>query len=151
MGFFDRLIGKEKNATQGPKLLEDIPKAEKWLIEAMASSGYRLDGTIDSFRELDRFFDEQHRPGGILSGKVGNKLFAIGCYVGQVLIVQMGGTWQTDDSDPQGEINIAVRLGDGSVVWPVQRAMKRFENGAEDSFYAYGMVLKERNSSLFRG
>ena len=138
MGLLDKLFGKKPVA---PTLMEDIPKAEKWLVEAMASSGYELDGTIGSFKELDRFFEEQHRPGGLLDGKVGNKLFAIGCYMGQVLIARLGGTWETDDSDPMGEINIAVHLSDGSTIWPVQRAMKRFQNGAEDSLYAYGAVL----------
>ena len=143
MGFLNKLLGKRPNP---PTLMEDIPKAEQWLVEAMASSGYTLDGTIGSFRELDRFFEEQQRPGGLLDGKVGNKLFAIGCYMGQVLIAQLGGTWETDDSDPMGEINIAVHLSDGSTVWPVQRAMKRFENGAEDGLYAYGIVLSRRDS-----
>ncbi len=128
-----------------PTLMEDIPKAERWLVEAMASSGYMLDGTIGSFRELDRFFDEQKRPGGLLDGRVGNKLFAIGCYVGQTLIARLGGEWLTDDADPMGEINIAVRLPDAGTVWPVRRAMKRFENGAEDSLYAYGAALSERD------
>ena len=138
MGLLDKLFGKKSAA---PTLMEDIPKAEKWLVEAMASSGYELDGTIGSFKELDRFFEEQRRPGGLLDGKVGNKLFAVGCYMGQVLIASLGGTWETDDSDPMGEINIAVHLSDGSTVWPVQRAMKRFQNGAEDSLYVYGAVL----------
>ena len=141
MGLLGNLFEKKQTA---PTLAGDIPKAEKWLVEAMASSGYTLDGTISSFRELDRFFEEQQRPGGLLDGTVGNKLFAIGCYMGQVLIAQLGGTWQTDDSDPMGEINIAVHLADGSTVWPVQRAMKRFENGPEDSIYAYGAVLSQR-------
>ena len=140
MGLFGKLFGKPPVA---PTLMEDIPKAERWIIVAMASSGYHLDGSIDSFRELDRFFEEQHRPGGLLDGMVGNKLFAIGCYVGQVLIAQLGGTWETNDTDPMGEINIAVHLADGSTIWPVQRAMKRFENGSEDSLYAYGAVLSQ--------
>lgn len=142
MGILDKLFGKQPAA---PTLMEDIPKAERWLVEAMASSGYTLDGTIGSFRELDRFFEEQKRPGGLLDGKVGNKLFAIGCYMGQVLIAQLGGRWETDDSDPMGEMNIAVRLSDGSTVWPVQRAMKRFQNGGEDGLYVYGAVLSKRD------
>lgn len=122
-----------------PTLLEDIPKAEGWLTENMRASGYSLDGTIESFRELDRFFDEQSRPGGLLAdGKPGSKLFAVGCYMGQVFVRQLGGVWKTDDADPQGEVNIAVRLPDGSLLFPVQRAMKRLRNGGEDSLYVYG-------------
>ena len=122
--------------------MEDIPKAAKWFEEAMASSGYVLDGTLESFQELDRFIDEQKRPGGLLDGKAGSKLFGMGAYVGQTLIAQLGGRWETDDRDPQGEVNIAVTLSSGTV-WPVQRVMKRFSNGSEDSLYAYGAALKD--------
>ena len=141
MGLLDKLLGKNKAR---PTLAQDIPKAAAWLTEAMAHSGYALDGSVESFRELDRFFDEQQCPGGLLDGRVGNKLFAIGCYMGQALIARLGGVWLTDDEDPMGEMNIAVRLPDGSTVWPVQRAMKRFENGAEEGLYIYGAVLSQR-------
>ena len=143
MSLLNDLFGKKGKTGQPPTLLEDIPKAADWLVRAMASSGYTLDGSIDSFRELDRFFEEQKVPGGLLDGKVGNKLFAIGSYVGQSLCKELGGVWETDDADPQGEINIAVRFPNGQVVWPVQRAMKRFQNGAEDNLYAYGVVLRK--------
>ncbi|MBP3520613.1 MAG: hypothetical protein J6J87_04630 [Oscillospiraceae bacterium] len=123
-------------------MMEDIPKAADWFVQAMGASGYVLDGTIGSFRELDRFIDEQKRPGGILDGKVGSKLFAMGAYVGQTLVAQLGGRWETDDQDPEGEINIAVCMDRGKV-WPVQRVMKRFSGGPEDSLYGYGMELKD--------
>ena len=55
-----------------------------------------------------------------------------------------GGEWLTDDNDPQGEINVAVKLKDGSTIFPVQRAMKRYMNGKEDSIYDYGYVLSEK-------
>lgn len=142
MGLLDRLRKKGP-----PALLEDIPKAEAWLVRNMNAAGYPLDGTIESFRELDRFFDEQSRPGGLLvDGKPGSKLFAVGSYMGQVLVRRLGGVWETDDSDPMGEVNIAVRLPDGSLVWPVQRAMKRLRNGGEDGLYAYGRVLEEQTA-----
>jgi len=145
--FLSGLLGGKRQAgvQKGQATLtEDIPKAADWLVQAMASSGYALDGTVESFRELDRFFEEQHRPGRLLDGKVGSKLFAIGSYMGQVFCEKLGGVWETDDADPRGEIDIAVRLGDGTVVWPVQRAMKRYQNGSEDGLYAYGAVLIEK-------
>lgn len=138
MSLLDRLH-KKKPEPAKPTLLGDIPKAESWLVENMNASGYRLDGTIESFRELDRFFDEQSRPGGLLAdGRPGSKLFAVGSYMGQVFVRQLGGVWETDDEDPEGEANIAVRLPGGSLVWPVRRAMKRLRNGAEDGLYVYG-------------
>lgn len=142
MGLLDRLRREER-----PTLLGDISKAEAWLVQNMNAAGYPLDGTIESFRELDRFFDEQSRPGGLLAdGKPGSKLFAVGSYMGQVFVRRLGGVWETDDSDPAGEVNIAVRLLDGSLVWPVQRAMKRLRNGAEDGLYVYGRFAKERSA-----
>ncbi len=142
MGLLDKLRKKGP-----PALLEDIPKAEAWLVQNMNAAGYPLDCTIESFRELDRFFDEQSRPGGLLAdGKPGSKLFAVGSYMGQVFVRRLGGVWETGDSDPAGEVNIAVRLPDGSLVWPVQRAMKRLRNGAEDGLYAYGRVLEEQTA-----
>ena len=142
MGLLDKMLGKGKRQPAAPTLMEDIPKAAWWLEEAMTSSGYVLDGTLESFQELDRFIDEQKRPGGLLDGKAGSKLFGMGAYVGQTLIAQLGGRWETDDRDPQGEVNIAVTLSSGTV-WPVQRVMKRFSNGPEDSLYAYGAALKD--------
>ena len=142
MGLLDKVLGKGEQRPAAPALMEDIPKAARWLEEAMTSSGYVLDGTLESFQELDRFIDEQKRPGGLLDGKAGSKLFGMGAYVGQTLIAQLGGRWETDDRDPQGEVNIAVTLSSGTV-WPVQRVMKRFSNGSEDSLYAYGAALKD--------
>ena len=130
-----------------PTLLEDIPKAAEWLVGAMNATGYALDGTVESFRELDRFIDEQKQPGGVLLSNLrGSILFGMGSYVGQTLIAQLGGQWETNDEDPEGEVNIAVHLDSGTV-WPVQRVMKRFMNGPEDSIYAYGVVLSQRGSA----
>ena len=141
-GIFDKMRKKQKKQPAGPTLLEDIPKAADWFVQAMGSSGYALDETLESFRELDRFIDEQKRPGGLLDGKVGSKLFAMGAYVGQTLIARLGGRWEANDQDPEGEINIAVHLN-CATIWPVQKVMKRFSNGPEDSLYAYGAALRD--------
>lgn len=135
------IFGKNKR-TCDPRppqrtLAEDIPVAADWVVKALNSSGYRADYTLESMKELDRFFDEQNRPGGILSGKKGQILFGIGSYVGQTAIRLYGGHWRTDDSDPEGEVNIAVELESGTVLWPVIRCMKRCRMGPEESLYAY--------------
>ncbi len=82
-------------------------------------------------------------PDGILSKNRGTILFSIGCFVGQTIIKNFGGGWITDDNDPQGEINIAVRTDDGTLLFPVQRCIKRLQNGMEDSIYAYVYALQE--------
>ncbi len=106
-------------------------------MKALNSSGYQADYTLESMRELDRFFDEQSAPGGILSKNRGQILFGLGAYVGQTAIRLYGGHWHTDDSDPKGEVNIAVELENGARLWPVVRCMKRCKLGPEESLYAY--------------
>jgi hypothetical protein len=124
-------------------LIEDAGRSANWVALALSGSGYRADFSLESLKEIDRFFDEHSRdgealPGGLLSEQFGQRMFALGSYVGEVVIRHHGGTWQADDADPEGEVNIRVALPSGAVIWPVQRVMKRFKNGKEDGLFVYG-------------
>ena len=95
-------------------LAEDIIKATEWIVLAMNSSGYKLDYSVESMKEIDRFIDEQSGKGGILEkAGVGSVLFSLGSYIGETAKRLYGGQWITDDNDPQGEINIMFRLDKG--------------------------------------
>jgi hypothetical protein len=134
-------------------ILRDVSVAADWMARALVSSGYRADFSLESLREVDRFLDEQAaggkpKRGGLLSKDLGNRLFSLGAYVGEVVRRQAGGQWEGDDSDPEAEINVAIRLPDGGIIWPVQRVMKRYENGDEDSVHAYGVILTGSGTPL---
>lgn len=137
MGIIDKLLKNNK-----PTLAEDIAKACQWVVMALNSSGYKADYSLESTKEIDRFIDEQSGEDGIITrnGR-GRILFALGCYVGETAIRLYGGKWHTNDSDPSGEINASVELTDGTVIFPMQRVIKRYQNGSEDSIYAYLYVL----------
>lgn len=127
------------------KIVRDALASAEQVSRALSQPGYRADFSLESLKEVDRFFDEQvlngkPKVGGLLSQELGARLFAIGAYVGEVIRRQYGGQWQGDDNDPQAEINIALRLGTGATLWPVQRVMKRFKNGAQDGIWIYGVV-----------
>ncbi|MGW7302360.1 hypothetical protein [Streptomyces sp. NPDC054829] len=127
-------------------LLQDIESSSEWIANALQYSGYTADYTPASFAEIDRFIDDHSsngvaRPGGLLADGLGQKLFALGAYVGETIRRQRGGTWQADDSDPRGEINVELHLAEGGVIWPVQRVMKRFKNGTEESIATYGAMI----------
>ncbi len=141
MGIFNK---KKPSPAPAPKttLAQDIPVAAAWVVKALNSSGYRADYTLESMKELDRFFDEQSGPGGILSQNRGQILFGLGSYVGETAIRLWGGKWLTDDSDPEGEMNIAVELASGVRFWPVVRCMKRCRLGPEESLHAYLLAMK---------
>lgn len=142
MGILDFLRKKSR-----PSLKEDIVKGYDWIALALRSSGYLADFSLASFKEIDRFFEEHSengnpKTGGLLSQSTGMRLFAIGSYVGEVIRREFDGEWITDDNDPKGEMNIQVKLSNGTIIWPVQRVMKRMKNGSEDGMYAYGYSLK---------
>lgn len=153
MGLLQNLFGKKQlhvqeqereRATAGFEkitLKEDIVIATEWVVKALQSSGYKADYSLESMKEIDRFFTEQHTPDGILTKHRGKILFALGCYIGETAIRTYGGTWMTNEEDPQGEMNIQVMLDIGCIIFPVQRAMKRYQFGEEESIYAYLYVL----------
>ena len=125
-------------------LKEDIKSQSDWIVKAFAADGFKLNYTIDSVIEVDRFFaknmkDGQPRKGGRLSGKgFGPIFFSIGAYVGETIVKNVkGAEWITDDNDPKGELNVSLKLPDGGEIWPIQKVMKRFQDGSEDAVYPY--------------
>ena len=127
-------------------LLEDIKKSSNWMIKCMNYSGYNVDMSIESLKEVERFFceqmdDETHIPipGGLLSESIGSKIFAIGSLVGEIILKERGGQWITNDKDREGEINIMVQLLNGTCIFPVQRVMKRCAEGTENNIYHYAV------------
>lgn len=128
-------------------LLQDIKTQSDWIIEAFAADKQKLDYTIRSFIEIDKFFNKHSKAGiavkgGRLTQNLGAIVFSLGSYVGQTIIKNVpGAVWQTDDNDTEGEINASVKLPDETVIFPMQRMMKRFQNGSEDAVYVYGHQL----------
>jgi hypothetical protein len=131
-----------------PQVVKDAKEAAAWIAGALSSSGYKADFTLESLKEIDRFVDEQTqngrpRPGGLLAENSGARVFALGAYVGEVIRRLGDGQWRGDDSDRAAEINIEVRLKSASVIWPMQRILKRIKNGREDGIYVYGYTILE--------
>ncbi|HVS94772.1 MAG TPA: hypothetical protein VHE59_22195 [Mucilaginibacter sp.] len=128
-------------------LKEDIKQQAAWLVKAFDSDHIYLDYSIGSLMEIDRFFIKNSKNGqatknGRLSKSLGPILFSVGAYVGECLVQNVrGAKWVTDGDDPEDEINASVHFPGGGIVWPMQRAWKRFKNGSEDSIYVYGYEL----------
>jgi hypothetical protein len=128
-------------------LKQDIKKQSDWIIKAFQADGLRLDYSIKSLIEIDKFFEKHSKNGkpvrgGRLSQNLGPIIFSIGSYIGETFIKNAKGTeWITDDNDAQGEITASIKFPNGTECWPMQRTMKRFKNGFEDSVYTYGYEL----------
>ena len=129
----------------------------EWIVEAFEADNLKLDYTIGSIMEIDKFFFKNMvngvpKRGGRLAQKgFGSVLFSIGSYVGETIIKNIPDSeWITDDKDPQGELNVSMKLPNGAEVWPIQRIMKRFQNGSGDSIYPYvHMATKEFTNHTF--
>lgn len=128
-------------------LLEDIKKQAEWTVEAFKVDGYKLDFSINSLIEIDRFFemnmiDEKPKKRGRLAKNLGPVLFSIASYLTETILRNSPGSeLLTDDDDPYGEVNFSIKLPDNGVIFPWERVMKRFKNGFEDSIYPYGYEL----------
>jgi len=139
-------------------LMKDIKKQSEWLIKAFGADGLKLDHSLKSLIEIDRFFEIHSKngkaiEGGRLSENLGARLFSIASYIGETLIKNSPGSiWATDDDDSNDEMNMAIVLKGGMVCWPMKKVMKRFTNGLEDGIYPYAYELtKEFVSEAFDG
>jgi hypothetical protein len=93
-----------------------------------------LDYSPTSLLALEGFLCEAFDPPG--SVEVGPNLpVDLGCYVGEVIVRAIGGSWSVEAS---GQID---DVGQIKALWPIQKAFKRFQNGPADSLaFYYGRI-----------
>ena len=77
-------------------LLQDIKTQSDWIIKAFAADKLKLDYSIQSFIEIDKFFNQHSKEGkavkgGRLTQNLGPILFSIGSYIGQTIITNVPG------------------------------------------------------------
>jgi len=130
-----------------PTIQKDIVTFSDMIVKGFKSDKLDLDYTLTSFKDIDKFYDRHSKNGKRIEGgrfdkNLGQILFALGGYVGQTIIKIVPGTiWETDEKDPEGEVNAVLKLPNGTIVWPMQRTIKRFRNGEEDGIYVYGYSI----------
>jgi hypothetical protein len=133
----------ERASTPEPPIVADAREAADWVAGALRSSGHEADFSLDSGKEIDRFFDEQTKapgepvPGGLLSEDRGARLFAIGAYIGEVLRrADERWRWVPAEGDPDDELGLILWRA-GTEIWPIRRAVERFREGQENGIAAY--------------
>lgn len=97
----------------------------------------RLDYSVESLQRLDQFISEHFDNNS--AKEVGETLpLRIGSYVGEVIVRHLGGHW---NEQGQPEIN---DVGLIDVIYPLEKAQKRFQNGKEDSLaWYYHSIAKQ--------
>ena len=129
------------------KIESEIRDASQWIVKGFQSENLALDFSINSLKVIDDFIDSNTengkvKPESILSRNRGQILFALGCYLGETIQINIpGAKWEIDESDPDPHINAVLILPNGTKLHPIQRILKRFMNGNEESIHAYGLVV----------
>ena len=129
-------------------IYEDIALAADQISAELTTHGYRLDFSLASLAEVDRFLDEHanpdtHATDTLLSDRLGPWMFALGSYSGEVLRRAIGGQWRWSgaDDDKAASTDTELVLVDGSLVFPLQRVWKRLMHGDDDAMAAWGAEM----------
>jgi hypothetical protein len=108
-----------------------------------------LDYSPQSLAEVDRILGKFHAE-KLRADQMGETVFSFGCYVGEVLVRHLGGSWQMPERGflarlGLGDSNMMVVQMPNGIVWnPIGKAFKLFENGKEDSVsYFYDVAVSK--------
>jgi hypothetical protein len=110
---------------------------------ASSVEGILLDFDVASLSAVDgilgRFHDER-----LNRDQVGETVFSLGAYIGEVIVRSAGGSWTTvADDHPLGSRWPLVDLPSGRLLNPIGKAFKRLENGEVDSIpYFYSALVE---------
>jgi hypothetical protein len=134
-------------------IMEEIKKQSDWIVKTFDTEGIKLDYTLKSFVQIDKFLELNSKngkliPGSKLSQNVDSTIFSIGSYIGETILKSVQrSAWKLNENDPQVKMTASIKLPDGTVFWPMRKAMRRFQNGSGGSFYAYGhnLIMKYIN------
>ena len=114
---------------------EAVRMAEKFVSMVSRTNGVRLGYDPRSLVLVDEIMDDI-RATGLSEEDASGMIYAVGCYVGEVLVRHAGGSWRlTADLGVSASCGwpVVIVLPDGTGCNPIGKAFKRFRNGPVDS------------------
>src|SRR5262249_56244648 len=110
-------------ASEAEKLAITKQSAE-WAAQNLIARGYKADFSLESLREVERFFAEHSTKGkatagGWLAERLEARIFTLGCYIGEVIRCRCGGTLFVGDASGMGP-DFAVRFPNAGITLPPQ-------------------------------
>jgi hypothetical protein len=102
-----------------------------------------LDYSPRSLENLDDVLEDIHKSGQ-KSHEMGGGVTCFGCYLGEVLIRDLGGQWRGREEAGYREtaFPIVLAFSNGMALNPLGKVCKRIDNGAEDSLTSFCRMLK---------
>ncbi|MFE9094413.1 hypothetical protein [Streptomyces sp. NPDC007264] len=122
------------------------PCAAAFVARVTARNRLPLDYSVASLRVVDFLLDGL-RKGLADPERLSGTLFALGAYVGEVLVRRAGAVWVDLDADQRGYFgqSVGVRMPDGRVWNPLGKVRNRFEvGGPEESLQTFWLTLHGR-------
>jgi hypothetical protein len=108
---------------------------------ARSVSGVDLDYSVESLEQVDALVSG-FRSQGVTEERFAETLFGFGCYVGEVMVRQAGGSWVSSVGtalEAYASFPLLVSLPADNLSNPIGKVFKAFRNGDSDSvaqFYA---------------
>jgi len=140
-------VGRPPATMIGPRLAAGV------VVMARQRAGLRLDFTPRSVVLIDRMIDgmRRARPSnaptpGEPAPRLHRALAGFGAYTGEVLVRTVGAAWVDFDAGQRDIFGqpFGVRTPDGRLWNPLGKAVKRFENGPEDSLRLFCLAASGR-------
>jgi hypothetical protein len=120
--------------------------AETIVQAAQQVDGVALDYSAASLEDVDRII-EGFRQEGLSVEQIADTLFGFGCYVGEVVIRNLGGQWKAGDGVGVAvfdESDLLVELAERNACNPIGKVFKRFENGEADSVVLFYKMVQHQ-------
>ena len=126
------------------------------LVLQVRAGGRELDyseGSVATVEELLRLSDELFGLPTFPEAQRNLVVFYNGCYLGEVMRRQLGGTWRFDPGGNWFDASLVFPLGEGRLqVFPFQKAYRRIAEGPEENdLVAYYDGLKRKLAEPDRG
>ncbi|SEO35362.1 hypothetical protein [Actinacidiphila rubida] len=108
-------------------------------------SGLVLDYSPESLALVDRIIDGL-RQGGPKTTALARTLLTLGAYTGEVLVQTTGAAWVEFDAQQRAIFGqpFGIRTPDGRLWNPLGKAVKRYENGSQDSLRLFCLAVAGR-------
>jgi hypothetical protein len=123
----------------------NAPALAQRIVEvALSVDGVKLDYSPQSLQKVDEIV-LRFRKDGQTFEHVGETVFLLGCYVGEVLIRNVGGSWQLPDDHARkiGFEMMGVRTTKGGFWNPIGKTIRLLEKGEEESVQYFFQVVRD--------
>jgi hypothetical protein len=128
-------LARPPTATSAPQFADDVTR---WVRKRFA---VELDYSVGSLQAVDELLGKMHAQNVALD-KVGETLWCLGCYVGEVFVRNADAVWKDDELPPVAKDSGAIWLARGERwINPIGKVVKRAANAGDGDLLAFYLTF----------